>query len=280
MAAEPTLGEYLLGVEGLALLRLAFADAAGTRAALIAEIRDLASRTGADVALDAPIGSEYDLESGYRAWSATYDRPLRLFPLEEPPMHALLDPRPAGDALDAACGSGRYSAYLAARGHRVTGVDQSEAMLDLARAKLPDATFLRGDLDRLPVPDAAFDTVVCALALVHVPSVAPAMAELSRVLRPGGRLVISDVHPFLVLIGWQAQFPGAGGGRGFMRLHHHLHSEYLTAATAARLSFRALAEPALTAESVVTPAADVVPDANRAAYVGLPAVTVWEFERS
>ena len=280
MASEPTLGEYLLGVEGLALLRLAFADATETRAALTAEIRDLAARTGGDVALDAPVGTEYDLETGYRAWSATYDRPLRLFPLEEPPMHVLLDPLPPGDALDAACGSGRYSTYLAARGHRVTGVDQSEAMLVLARAKLPDSPFLHGDLTALPVPDAAFDTVVCALALVHLPSVAPAMSEFARVLRPGGRLIVSDVHPFLVLVGWQAQFPGAGGGRGFMRLHHHAHSEYLTAATAAGFSFRSLAEPTLTAESVVTPAADIVPDANRAAYVGLPAVTVWAFERA
>jgi hypothetical protein len=106
------------------------------------------------------------------------------------------------------------------------------------------------------------------------------MQEFARVLRPGGRLIISDVHPFLVLIAWQPQFPAEGGGRGFMRLHPHLHTEYLTAATDAGMTFRSLREPALTADSVVTPAADVVPDANRAAYVGLPAITVWDFARA
>jgi SAM-dependent methyltransferase len=278
--SEPTLGEYLLGVAGLALLRLAFTDDAAGRAARVADVRELVARTGTDATFDSLIGTEYGLEEGYRQWSATYDRPLRLFPIEEPPMHALIDALPPGAALDAACGSGRYSTYLAARGNEVTGVDRSEAMLDLAREKLPDATFRPGDLTALPVTDRSFDVVVCALALVHLPQVAAAMDEFARVLRPGGHLIVSDVHPFLVGLAWQAQFPAPGGGRGFMRLHQHLHSEYLTAATAAGLTFRSLEEPALTAASVVTAAADVVPDANREAYAGLPALTIWDFARN
>ncbi len=55
--------------------------------------------------------------------------------------------------------------------------------------------------------------------------------------RPGGRVAISDVHPFLVTLGRQAQFP-AGDGRGFMRLHAHLPSEYLRAATGSGLVVR------------------------------------------
>jgi ubiquinone/menaquinone biosynthesis C-methylase UbiE len=128
------------------------------------------------------------------------------------------------------------------------------------------------------VGDRSFDVVVCALALVHLPQVAPAMDEFARVLRPGGHLIVSDVHPFLVGLAWQAQFPAASGGRGFMRLHQHLHSEYLSAATAAGLTFRSLEEPVLTPASVVTAAADIVPDANREAYAGLPALTVWDFQ--
>jgi SAM-dependent methyltransferase len=277
--SEPTLGEYLLGVAGLALLRLAFTEDEAGRAARVADVRELVARVGTDTTFDALVGTEYDLEEGYRQWSATYDRPLRLFPIEEPPMHALIDALPPGTALDAACGSGRYSAHLATRGHEVIGVDRSEAMLDLAREKVPDATFRSGDLTALPVPDRTFETVVCALALVHLPQVAAAMDEFARVLRPGGRLIVSDVHPFLVGLAWQAQFPAAGGGRGFMRLHQHLHSEYLAAATAAGLTFRSLDEPMLSAASVVTAAAEIVPDANREAYAGLPALTIWGFER-
>jgi ubiquinone/menaquinone biosynthesis C-methylase UbiE len=53
-------------------------------------------------------------------------------------------------------------------------------MLDRARARVPDATFLRGDLHQLPLTGGAVDVVVCALALVHVPSLAPVLAEFAR----------------------------------------------------------------------------------------------------
>ncbi|MEJ2862128.1 class I SAM-dependent methyltransferase [Actinomycetospora flava] len=274
----PTLEELTVGVEGLALLRTLYAegaDAAGARAARLTETRALL--TGDPPA--GTLGAELDLTDGYAQWAATYDRPLRLFGLEEPPLRRLLDPLPAGEVLDAACGTGRWAAYLAGRGHSVTGVDQSPAMLDLARAKLPDARFELGDLSALPLPDASVDAAVCALALVHVADPAVAIGELARVVRPGGRVVISDVHPFLVMLGWQAQFP-TDHGRGFMRLHHHVPSDYVTAALDAGLAVRHYEEPRLTVEAVATPTAEVVPDANRAAYVGLPGLLLWEFERS
>jgi hypothetical protein len=63
-----------------------------------------------------------------------------------------------------------------------------------------------------------------------------------------------------------------------MCLHCHLASEYTGTATAAGLRLRSLAEPPLTESAVITPAADIVPDANRAAFTGLPAVSIWDFE--
>ena len=270
----PTLDELLVGVEGLALLRTLYSGSAEDRTARLAETRALLTGPPAT----GRIGDELDLTEGYTRWAVTYDRPLRLFGIEEPPLRRALDALPPGDVLDAACGTGRWAAYLAGRGHVVTGVDQSPAMLDLARAKLPDARFLDGDLTRLPLADASVDAVVCALALVHVADLTTAIGELARVVRPGGRVVISDVHPFLVLLGWQAQFP-TDHGRAYMRLHAHLPSDYATAALDAGLAVRGYAEPRLTVDAVATPAAEHIPDANRAAYVGLPGVLVWEFER-
>lgn len=119
---------------------------------------------------------------------------------------------------------------------------------------------------------------MCALALVHVADVRRAISELARVVRPGGRIVITDVHPVLVMLGWQAQFPTADG-RGFMRLHQHLVSDYIGGALDAGLVVAAMEECALTADGAATPTADLIPDANRVAYVGLPAVLVAAFDR-
>ena len=276
--SEPTLGELMLGVEGLAVLRLLYADAAEARAARMAETRHLLDRLADDPPSNSTLGVEYGLQEGYARWSTTYDRPLRLFTIEEQPMRRLVDALPIGHVLDAACGTGRYASYLHSRGHSVTGVDQSPAMLDLARAKLPRSRFVTGQLTDLPLDDDSADAAVCALALVHLPDINPAMSELARVVRPGGRILISDVHPLLVVLGWQAQFP-TDHGRAFMRLHSHLVSDYAAAALAAGLVIGWCEEPLLTPAAAATPTADLIPEANRDAYVGLPGVLVWAFER-
>ena len=213
---KPRLGELLLGTEGLALLRLAFAGDDASRSARVSEMRTLLERMD-DPELSARLAApEYDLAEGYELWSKTYDAPLRLFFIEQDPMHGLFATLSAGTVLDAACGTGRHSAHLAQAGHRIVGVDRSPAMLAKARAKLPQGDFRDGDLNALPVETAAVDAVVCALALVHLPDLTGAMAEFSRVVRPGGRVIISDVHPFLIMLGWQAQFRTEAGGAGFV----------------------------------------------------------------
>jgi SAM-dependent methyltransferase len=185
-----------------------------------------------------------DTATGYRSWSATYDEPRNsLFDSDEPVMHDILDALPTGTGLDAACGTGRYAAYLVARGHRVLGVDTSPGMLDRALARVLDGRFLRGDLHRLPLADGAMDVVVCALALVHVPSLAPVMAEFARVLRPGGHLVISDVHHELVLLGSVVKAPGPEDEPGLTPTYRHTTGDYLRAALPAGLTVRRCEEP-------------------------------------
>lgn len=275
MGGKPRLGEWLLGIEGLALLRLAYGEDAGARAARVGEICELLREEPAALVEVA----EYDLDQGYTRWAKSYDQPLRLFPIEEPVMHARLAALPpAAGVLDAACGTGRYSAWLAARGHHVIGVDRSSAMLEKARAKLPAQDFREGDLEALPLDDASVDAVVCALALVHLPEVARTVGEFARVVRPGGQVVISDVHPFPVLLGWQAQFRTADGA-GFLRLHPHLPSEYCEAFAAAGLRVRGCFEPRITAEAAETVTGGQIPEAARAAFAGLPAVLIWDLDK-
>ena len=280
MSSKPRLVELLLGTEGLALLRLAFTGDADGRRDRVSEMRALLERMN-DPDLAATLAApEYGLTEGYELWSKTYDAPLRLFFIEQGPMHALFATLAAGTVLDAACGTGRHGLHLAQAGHRVIGVDRSPAMLAKARVKLPQGDFREGDLTALPVETASVDAVVCALALVHLPELGLVMAEFARVLRPGGRVIVSDVHPFLIMLGWQAQFRTEGGDAGFMRLNDHLLSDYGQAARAAGLCIRSFQELRLTPESTITVATERLPEANHAAWVGLPGVVIWDLEKA
>ena len=212
-------------------------------------------------------------------------------------MVEILDGLPAGDALDAACGTGRYSALLAERGHRVTGVDRSPDMLDRARVRVPGAGFLLGDLHRLPVADRSVDLVTCALALTHVPALGPVFAEFARVLRPGGHLVICDMHPEIVALGSIPCVRLAGGEPGRLPAHRHLVGDYLRAALPVGLRpvrceeprLRGGGDPRSTGDSAAGPGPwdlwpwslqELVPEATRAATDGVPAMLFWDFERA
>ncbi|HET7567845.1 MAG TPA: methyltransferase domain-containing protein [Gaiellaceae bacterium] len=100
---------------------------------------------------------------------------------------------PCESFLDAGCGDGRYFAALAGElPERVAGVDISERILETARLQAPAGAELRqANLESLPFPDSAFDLVLSTQVIEHVLDPPRAAAELARVLRPGGRLVIS-----------------------------------------------------------------------------------------
>ena len=122
------------------------------------------------------------------AANAHYDRPAVL---------AALGPVRGLRVLDAACGPGLYADVLVRSGAEVSGFDASTVMVDLARQRLGDRAELQVAVlgERLPYADAAFDRVVCALAIHYVADRPAAFVELFRVLRPGGVLVVSTQHP-------------------------------------------------------------------------------------
>ena len=235
---------YLIGVEGVALLRC-FAgerDAAVTSARLddVAHLLAIARELGPGVST-APVGTQH----GYAAWAPWYDEPgNQLLDIEGPIVRRILDDLPAGVAVDAACGTGRHSLYLAAQGHRVIGVDSSPDMLAVARAKLPDGDFRAGDLHDLPVGDADADLVVCTLALNHVPDLAPIFVEFARVLRPGGHVVVSDARTLVEGIGRPMRVRDERGHASLMCSWDHRTSAYLAAALPLGFAVRACLEPA------------------------------------
>jgi SAM-dependent methyltransferase len=138
-----------------------------------------------------------DYDSFAEAYSAENENNLVNAYYERPAMLALAGDVAGRRILDAGCGSGPLSAALRDRGAVVTGIDASAGMLALARRRLGDDVPLHVvDLsDRLPFGDGAFDDVVASLVLHYLEDWGPTLAELRRVLRPGGRLIASVDHP-------------------------------------------------------------------------------------
>ena len=93
--------------------------------------------------------------------------------------------------LDLACGSGNAALLADAAGARVTGLDASPRLLDVARARVPAGEFVQGDAAALPFGDGAFDAAVSVFGLIFAKPAETAVAELARAVRPGGRIAIT-----------------------------------------------------------------------------------------
>jgi SAM-dependent methyltransferase len=138
-----------------------------------------------------------DYDAFARAYSAANESSLFNAYYERPAMLRLAGDVSGRRILDAGCGSGPLAAALGAGGAAVTGLDVSAAMVDLARERLgEDADLHVGDLGApLPFADAEFDDVVASLVLHYLEDWTGPLSELRRVLKPGGRLMVSVNHP-------------------------------------------------------------------------------------
>jgi malonyl-CoA O-methyltransferase len=185
-----------------------------------------------------------DPQSAYVLWAGSYPpRPHNaLMRLEQETVLALLPDLDGKTVLDAGCGTGRYLGALQAVGARPIGLDLSAAMLDRARALSPRVA--RGSICALPLDSMSVDVIVCGLALGDVPDLELALAEMARVLRPGGCLVYSVVHPVGARAGWSRTFD-AGGRRMAIDGYWHSPDEHRQAAAAAGLAIAAWQEPVL-----------------------------------
>ena len=222
------------------------------------------------------------MAEGYAQWAPGYDAAVNpILHLEGPFTADLFSGMEPGTALDSACGTGRQTEVLARLGHDVLGVDSTPAMLELARERVPAAEFRSGLLTELPAESGSFDLAVCSLALTHLEDPAPAIRELGRVVRGGGRVVISDVHPFFIALGAQAAYRVDDVRAGYVVNFVHWPSAYLRAFRDAGLRVEGCHELLYTREEVelwagrLTIDADLIADA----LVGLPAVLVWDLER-
>lgn len=159
---------------------------------------------------------------GHRNWAASYDAvPNPLLALEARHLLQRLSPLQASRFLDIACGTGRWMLLAQQRGSRAFGVDFCPEML-LAASRKPGLAGYLGlaDACRIPVADGAADLTLCSFALGYLPSPHHAIAEMARVSRKGGRVVVTDLHPRALAAGWTRSFRSDGQ---IYEIDHHAH---------------------------------------------------------
>ena len=205
-----------------------------------------------------------DYDSFAAAYSAENESGLFNRYYERPAMLRLTGDVSGRRILDVGCGSGPLTEALRAKGAVVTGFDSSAAMVDLARQRLgEDADLHVADLAApLPFPDAEFDDVVASLVLHYLEDWSGPLAELRRVLKPGGRLVVSVIHPavyaivypdadYFALTKYSEEYTFDGQSAVLTYWHRPLHA-ITDAFTAAGFRIAAVSEP--------PPAPDTPPD--------------------
>ena len=97
--------------------------------------------------------------------------------------------------LDAGCGAGLLALLASLRGAQVSALDASPGLLAIARKRVPSADVREGDLEALPFDDASFDAVAAVNSVFYAADMAQVMRELARVVRPGGRVVVTAWGP-------------------------------------------------------------------------------------
>ena len=194
------------------------------------------------------------------------------------------------NALDVGCGEGRFCRMLSRHGVDVVGVDPTPALLAAARARAKRGVYVEAPAERLPFGDARFDLVVSYLSLIDIQDIQSAIAEMARVVKPDGAVLVANLTSFNTACadeGWIKDEEGQRlhypidhyleeramwiAYRGIRIVNHHRPmSTYLRAFLAAGLVLTYFDEPA--------PSADA-PASRAAAYRRVPWFLVMEWSK-
>ena len=110
------------------------------------------------------------------------------------PMLAAVRKTTAKTAIDVGCGEGRFCRMMEAEGIQTTGVDPTQALLDVAQQKQPAGTYVNARAESLPFKESTFDLCVSYVTLIDIPDHLAAISEMARVTRPGGYILVANLQ--------------------------------------------------------------------------------------
>lgn len=180
----------------------------------------------------------------YRLWAPSYEAETAVSELDRLAVGRLTPGPCARSLLDAGCGTGRRLEEAGRLATRAVGVDLVEAMLRRGLERHTSARAIAAaDVRALPFPEASFEVVWCRLVIGHLPDARAAYAELARVLRPSGTLVVTDFHPAAARAGHARTFRDAHGASFAVEHHVHELEDHLDHAVACGLELVGRLEP-------------------------------------
>jgi len=224
------------------------------------------------------------IRDGYDKWSKIYDlMPNILIDVEQPVVEQMLQGISGEKAIDIACGTGRCSSLLIDLGFAVTGVDLSKDMLKQAKRKSLDIDFHQIDINAedLPFDKCSFDLATLLLALTHFKDISVPIQKMHDLLKPGGYCILSDIHPWIVELGGQADYIDEIGSMHFVRNYVHSHSKYIRAFNLVGFKIVDCQEPILEEEHIGKIASGFAVSKKTlvTALSGLPLALVWKLKK-
>ena len=180
-----------------------------------------------------------EVQQAYNSWAQQYDsNENKTRDLEAKSLTETLARLSFDHCLEIGCGTGKNTVWLLEKAATVTAVDLSEEMLAKAKKKIasPNVTFVQADITQpWTFATKTYDLVGFSLVLEHIEYLEPVFANVAAVLKPGGYLYISELHPFKQYNGSKARFETAEGTQVVTCFNHHI-TDFITAANANGLS--------------------------------------------
>jgi malonyl-CoA O-methyltransferase len=174
------------------------------------------------------------IQDAYNNWSSSYDTDENLTrDLDQKVTREALANLHFKSILETGCGTGKNTSFLSQIGTQVHALDFSQGMIEkaLQKVKAKNVRFSIADLtQRWPCEEAAYDLIVCNLVLEHIEDLSFIFSEADRVLEPGGKFLVHELHPFRQYEGKKARFSSESGVIEVPAFVHHI-SDFVNAAS-------------------------------------------------
>ncbi|MBL7713871.1 MAG: class I SAM-dependent methyltransferase [Bdellovibrionales bacterium] len=222
------------------------------------------------------MSANHENKMGYDTWSSFYDDyvnpTVAADDLSFPSQYSEVREK---KVLEIGCGTGRHTVRLLAAKNQVTGIDISSGMLKVLNQKIssPDLTLIEGDFMTHPLEPRSYDHIVASLVLEHIEDLSAFFSKCGRILKKGGKVFLSELHPERMAQGIFAHFKDQKGSEVHLKSVNHTETEFRNSATQSGFEI-------LKCKTVLGDPALVKINESWEKHLGKPMIQIWVLELS